>query len=73
MRFTVERVAIVKTHYQYGECLAKTVRKLRAMFERNDAPAATTIWRFMQKFEKLAQLPKNHLIKPQFKRNQTLR
>jgi len=51
-RFSIEqRILIVKTHYKNGECYAETVRKLRAIFGRGNAPTATTVSRLVQKFE----------------------
>ena len=38
-RYTKEqRVIIVKTHYKYGESYPETVRKLRGIFGRRNAP-----------------------------------
>ena len=51
-RFSIEqRILIVKTHYKNGECYAETVRKLRAIFGRDNSPTATTVSRLVQKFE----------------------
>lgn len=51
-RYTLEqRVIILKTHYKYGEYYAETVRKLRAIFGRDNAPKDTTVRRLVIKFE----------------------
>lgn len=51
-RFTKEeRVIIVKTHYRNGESYAETVRRLRRIFGRNNAPTASTVLRLIKKFE----------------------
>lgn len=51
-RYTTEqRVIVVKTHYKYGECYAETVRRLRGIFGRQNAPNMSTVQRLIQKFE----------------------
>lgn len=50
-QFTIaQRVLIVKTFYQSGESYAATVRRLRAILGRNEAPNETTVRRLMLKF-----------------------
>lgn len=46
-----QRLIIVKTYYKNGECFAETVRKLRAIFGRNNAPNESTVRRLIKKFE----------------------
>ena len=50
-RGTAQRVLIVKTFYQNGECATQAVRKLRIIFERNEAPCESTVRRLVTKFE----------------------
>ncbi|KAJ4441248.1 hypothetical protein ANN_11099 [Periplaneta americana] len=45
-----QRVLIVKTFYQNGESYAATVRRLRAILGRNEAPNESTVPRLMKKF-----------------------
>jgi len=40
-----KNVAIVRAHSEYEECDAEIVRKLRAMFWRNNVPTATAVRR----------------------------
>jgi ribosome recycling factor len=43
-RYTKEqRVIIVKTRYKYGENYAETVRKVRGIFGRRNAPYQSTV------------------------------
>lgn len=50
-KFTcAQRVLIVKTFYQNGESYAATVRKLRNVLGRNEAPNESTVRRLMKKF-----------------------
>lgn len=46
-----QRLIIVKTHYKNGENYAETVRRLRAIFGRNNAPNESTVRRLIKKFE----------------------
>lgn len=46
-----QRLIIVKTHYKSGESFAETVRRLRAIFGRNNAPNESTVRRLINKFE----------------------
>ena len=46
-----QRVLIVKTFYENGECVTYTVRKLRNIFGRNKAPCDFTVRRLLTKFE----------------------
>jgi len=41
----------VKTYYQNREIGTETVRRLRAVFGRNEAPDKSTVVRLMKKFE----------------------
>ncbi|KAL5246076.1 hypothetical protein ACI65C_013484 [Semiaphis heraclei] len=51
-RFTnKQRVQIVKTYHQNRESGAETVRRLRAVFGRNEAPNKSTVLRLIKKFE----------------------
>jgi transposase len=51
-QFTTEqRVLIVKTFYQNGESATQTVRKLRNILGRNEAPNESTVRRLMTKFK----------------------
>jgi hypothetical protein len=65
-RYTKEqRVIIVKTHYKYGESYAVTVRKLRGIFGRRNAPYQSTVKRMIKKFEETgfimdSKLPVRH-------------
>ena len=48
-QFTIaKRVLIVKTFYQNGESYAATVRSLRAILGRNEAPNESTDHRLMR-------------------------
>ena len=50
-KFTcAQRVLIVKTFYQSGESYAATVRRLRGILGRNEAPTESTVRRLMTKF-----------------------
>lgn len=51
-----EHILIVKTHYKDGKCYAETVYELCIIFGSDNAPTATTILRFVQKFKDLSQL-----------------
>ena len=43
-RYTKEqRVIIVKSHYKYGESYPETVRKVRGIFGRRNAPYHSTV------------------------------
>jgi hypothetical protein len=56
-RYTEEqRVIIVKTHYKYGERYAETVRKLRGIFGRRNAPYQSTVKRMLKKFEETCSI-----------------
>jgi transposase len=65
-RYTKEqRVIIVKTHYKYGESYAETVRKIRGIFGRRNAPYQSTVQRMIKKFEETglimdSKLPVRH-------------
>jgi hypothetical protein len=51
-----QRVIIVKTHYKYGESYAETVRKLRGIFGRRNAPYQSTVKRMIKKFEETVSI-----------------
>jgi hypothetical protein len=56
-RYTKEqRVIFVKTHYKFGESYAKTVRKVRAIFGRRNAPYQSTVQRMIKKFEETGSI-----------------
>ena len=67
-RYTKEqRVIIVKTRYKYGESYAETVRKVRGIFGRWNAPYQSTVQRMIKKFEETgsimdSKLPVRHRI-----------
>jgi len=51
-RFTnKQRIQIVKTYYQNYESGTETVRRLQAIFGRNEAPNKSTVLRLIKKFE----------------------
>jgi len=51
-RFTnKQRIQIVKTYYQNYESGTETVRRLRVIFGRNEAPNKSTVLRLIKKFE----------------------
>jgi hypothetical protein len=51
-RYTKEqRVIVVKTLYKYGGSYAETVRKVRGIFGRRNAPYQSTFKRIIKKFE----------------------
>jgi len=49
-RLEERRVVIVKNHKKYGESYAETVRKLRGIFGRQNAPLQSTVKRMIKKF-----------------------
>ena len=56
-RYTKEqRLVMVKTHFKYGECYAETVRKLRKIFGRQNAPNQSTVQRLIKKFEETGSI-----------------
>jgi len=64
-RFTKEqRVIIVKTHYNHGESFAKTVRKVRGIFGRRNAPYQSTVKRMIKKFEETGSIMDSKLPIP---------
>jgi hypothetical protein len=61
-RYTKEhRVIIVKTHYKYGESYAETVRKVRGIFDRRNAPYQSTVQRMIKKFEETGSITDSKL------------
>jgi hypothetical protein len=52
---------IVKTHYKYGESHVETVRKVRGIFGRRNAPYQSTVQRMMKKFEETDSIMDNKL------------
>ena len=51
-RFSTEqRVLVIKTHYKYGECVAETIRRLRTIMRREEAPTAGAVRNLVTKFE----------------------
>jgi hypothetical protein len=57
VRYTLQqRIEIVKIHYRYGENLAETVRRVRGVFGRNEAPSRTAIVKLIKKFEEIGQV-----------------
>ena len=50
------RVIIVKTRYKYGESYAETVRKVRGIFGRRNAPYQSTVQRIIKKFEETGSI-----------------
>lgn len=51
-RFSTEqRVKIVKTYYQNSENVSKTVKELRAVLGKSEAPDKPTVSQLIQKFE----------------------
>ena len=64
-RYTEEqRVIIVKTHYKYGESYAETVRKLRGIFGRRNAPYQSPVKRMIKKFEETRSIMDSKLTVP---------
>jgi hypothetical protein len=62
-RYTKEqRVIIVKTHYKYGESYAETVRKLRGIFGRRNAPYQSTVKRMIKKSEETGSIMDSKLL-----------
>jgi len=56
-RYTKEQcVIIMKTHYKYGERYAETVRKVRGIFSRRNAPYQSTVQRMIKKFEETGSI-----------------
>jgi hypothetical protein len=55
-----QRVIVVKTHYQYGESYAETIRKIRGIFGRRNAPNQPTVQRIIKKFDTIGN-PNRHL------------
>ena len=56
-RYTKERcVIIVKTHYKYEESYAETIRKLRGIFGRRNAPYQSTVKRLINKFQETGSI-----------------
>jgi hypothetical protein len=56
-RYTKEqRVIVVKTHYKYRESYAETVRKIRGIFSRQNAPNQSTVQRIIKKFEETGSI-----------------
>jgi len=51
-----QRVIVVKTHYNYGESYAETVRKIRGIFGRRNAPNQSTVQRIIKKFEETGSI-----------------
>ena len=51
---TAQRVLIVKTFYQNGECATQAVRKRQNIFGRNKATCESNICRPVTKFETAA-------------------
>jgi hypothetical protein len=61
-RYTKEqRVIVVKTHYKYAESYAETVRKIRGIFGRRNAPNQSTVQRIIQKFEETDSVTNSNL------------
>jgi hypothetical protein len=51
-----QRLVMVKTHYKFGECYAETVRKLRGIYGRQNAPNQSTVQRLIKKFEETGSI-----------------
>jgi DNA-binding IclR family transcriptional regulator len=51
----------VKTHYKYGESYAETVRKIRGIFGRRNAPNQSTVQRLIKKFEETGSIMNSKL------------
>ncbi|KAJ8963217.1 hypothetical protein NQ318_018683 [Aromia moschata] len=59
-RFTLEqRWEILKNDFQSECCVAETVRKLRTIFGRNDAPSAPGVRKFLRKIRETSMLKDN--------------
>jgi hypothetical protein len=50
------RDIIVKTHYKYGKSYVETVRKVRGIFGRRNAPYQSTLLRMIKKFEETGSI-----------------
>ena len=55
-RYTKEQRVSLKTHYKYGKSYAETVRKLRGIFGRRNAPYQSTVKRMIKKFEETGSI-----------------
>ena len=57
-RYTKEQrvVIIMETHYKYGDSYAETVRKLRGIFGRRNAPYQSTVKRMTRKSEETGSI-----------------
>ena len=61
-RYTKEqRIIIVKTHYKYVESYAETVRKVRGIFGRWNAPYQSTVKRMIKKSEETGSIMSSKL------------
>ncbi|KAJ8935836.1 hypothetical protein NQ318_019895, partial [Aromia moschata] len=59
-RFTIEqRWEILKNYFQSECCVAETVRKLRTIFGRNEAPSAPGVRKFLRKVRETGMLMDN--------------
>ena len=55
-RYSKEQHIIVNTHYKYGESYAETVRKVRGIFGRRNAPYQSTVKRMIKKFKETGSI-----------------
>jgi len=51
-----QRVIIVKAHHKHEESYAETVRKIRGIFGRRNAPYQSTVKRMIKKFEETGSI-----------------
>lgn len=48
---TEQRIPVIKTHYEHGECVAETVRRLRTISGREEASTTGAVQNLAAKYE----------------------